>query len=195
MRCKGFTLVEILFVVLIAAGVIAFAVPAYKRMQERAAYNAALGTLLDIHNAVGSLKRDLQTSTGVSVTIPAENVSYVKYGDSNWSGTAPADTSDVAKGKIPWNEYVVNQSGANLTKAFMWALHNFDYLKPLEKTEGYEFYILKDSGSSTLSKCKLDGARGVACMYKTGTTKDCYQGAVVLADGTISRLKGTNCKN
>ena len=31
-RKHGFTLVEVLFVVLIAAGVLAFAMPAYKRM-------------------------------------------------------------------------------------------------------------------------------------------------------------------
>ncbi len=192
-RKQGFTLVEVLFVVLIAAGVMVFALPAYKRVQARANYNAALGTLLDINNAVNSLKQDLKISTNVSVDIPGDTTSYVKYGESAWNGTAPADTS------ISWNQYVVNQEGTNLTKAFMWALHEFKYLKPIQNTKGYDFYILKQSGSSSLSKCKVGEVKGTACMYKVGKSvvdeKDCYGGALVKADGSIVRIKGTKCTN
>ena len=170
-------------------------------MQERANYNAALGTLLDINNAVNSLKQDLKISTNVSVDIPGDTTSYVKYGS---AGTAPADTSDVAKGKISWNQYVVNQEGTNLTKAFMWALHEFKYLKPIQNTKGYDFYILKQSGSSSFIKCKVGEVKGTACMYRANVSvvpdadslkKDCYIGAVVLQDGSIKRLKGKDCKN
>ncbi len=195
----GFTLVEVLFVVMIAAGIMAFALPAYKRVQERAKYNAALGTLLDINNAVNSLKQDLKVSTNVSVDIPGSTASYIKNGTDDWNGTAPAPTSDVAKGEISWNQYVVSQTGDNLTKAFMWALHKFKYLKPIQNTD-YDFYILKEGGSSDLTKCHVGSIKGTACMYRADKedsieAKDCYGGALVKEDGSIVRIKGNKCTN
>jgi len=192
--CKkqGFTLVEMLFVVLIAAGVIAFAVPAYKKARERSDYNAALGTLLDMNNAVNSLKRDLEMSTGKSLSFPT-TVSYMKYGGSNWTSAKP-NPYDVAKS---WNENVASQTDANFEKAFLWALTEFKYLKNMQKTKGYDFYILNPQSNSTVSGCGglADGKKGTACMLKNNTTAGCYKGAVVLPDGSITRVKGDNCKN
>ena len=197
-RKHGFTLVEMLFIVLIAAGIIAFAVPAYKRVQERADYNAALGTLLDINNAVESLKRDLRMSTGKSVSIfPSNNTNYVDY-KNNW---APDADSDVKKGNISWNNYVASQAGTNnISKAFIWALNEFNYAKPVQNTvvAKYDFYILNPKASGSLSKCALTNEKGVACIYRKGRESaeqnDCYAGAVLKADGSVVRLKGAKCK-
>lgn len=210
-RKYGFTLVEVLFVVLIAGSIMAFAMPAYKRMQARSHYNAALGTLLDVSNAVNSLKQDLRISTGKSVTL---DTSSIKYGTANWpdGGGAPGfpGGNEQYNEEKSWNENVVAQTdNNNSTKAsaFMWALINFEYLKPLPNNQDYDFYILEPNSSSTLSKCKLDGqtTKGSACMYKVlkeysypnseDGKKDCYIGAVVYSDGKIVRIKGSACKN
>ncbi|MBR2082653.1 MAG: type II secretion system protein [Elusimicrobiaceae bacterium] len=187
MRSKhGFTLVEILFVVLIAAGVIAFSMPAYKRMQERSAYNAATGTLLDVGNAVGSLQRDLKVSTGQFIRIPANG----KAVQASSTGSQPSSWSESKS----WNQNVVAQSGDNLTNAFMWALYHFNYLKPIKDATGYQFYIVNNAGASAacngLCKASDSSKNGevIACMCKSGTKNGCYFGAVFLAGGKIERV-------
>ena len=59
-RTFGFTLTEMLFVVLIAAGILVFAVPSYKRAKERSAYEAATGLLVKLGSAVQTFEKDLQ---------------------------------------------------------------------------------------------------------------------------------------
>lgn len=58
MSCKGFTLIEVLIVVVIAVVVTMFSVPAYKKSQDRARYMSASGTLMDLANAVRMLRED-----------------------------------------------------------------------------------------------------------------------------------------
>ena len=178
-RKYGFTLVEVLFVVLIAAGVIAFAIPAYKRVQERSDYNAAMGTLLDIGNAVNSLKRDLKTSTNTNVTFPTGT--NTSFNITTATGSFPTSTTGA------WNQWLVS----NMTNdRFVGALFKFGYLKPIKTTKGYTFYVI--TGSPTVCSSKCQGA--VACMCKTGTKNGCYYGAKLLKGGKIERLKdGTNC--
>ena len=55
---NGFTLLEVLIVVVIAVSVAAFAVPAYKKTQEKNKYLAAQGVLLDLGTAVRALRAD-----------------------------------------------------------------------------------------------------------------------------------------
>ena len=195
-RKYGFTLVEVLFVVLIAGSVLAFAVPAYKRMQERGDYHAALGNLLALGNAANSLKRDLKLNTGVSITTVPTSGSYIQYGGTNWATKAPSTT---AEKKQSWNQYVVSQgTDANTRKAFIWALTEFEYLKPLTNTKGYSFYLLNGtSTNAAVKQCKSptnSAKKPIACMLKSGTKKDCYLGAVMLEEGSVERLKGTDCK-
>ena len=67
---KGFTLLEVLIVVVIAVSVAAFGVPAYKKSQERNRYLAAQGVLMDLGNAVRTFRQDLKIdciSNGVDV--------------------------------------------------------------------------------------------------------------------------------
>ena len=61
MQKRGFTLLEILIVVIILASVLAFAFPAYKRTQDRNLYTAATGVLIDLGNAVQNFQTDLAT--------------------------------------------------------------------------------------------------------------------------------------
>lgn len=178
---RGFTLVEILFVVLIAAGILAFAMPAYKRMQERGDYNAALGVLLDISNAVSALKQDLKVNTGNTIVFPASK-GAVNVPTEIFSGEAPSVTGS-------WNNWVASDP-RNEDNRFMWALKEFGYLKPLTNTRGYSFYILNGNPTS-VTGCQVTGQTPVACMYKTGT--GCYVGAVVLNDGKVKRIKGSDC--
>ena len=57
---KGFTLIEVMIVVVIAVSVAAFAVPAYKKSQEQNRFLAAEGKLLEIssglHNVIQMYK-------------------------------------------------------------------------------------------------------------------------------------------
>ncbi len=73
---KGFTLLEILIVVLISASVLAFALPAQRRAQDRNRYLAAQGVLLDIGSAVQAKRVDMKMdpNTSESATFPNPNV-------------------------------------------------------------------------------------------------------------------------
>ncbi len=55
---KGFTLLEVLVVVVIAVLVTMFAVPSYRKAQERNRYMAAVGVLIDMGNAVRMFQED-----------------------------------------------------------------------------------------------------------------------------------------
>ena len=56
MQKKGFTLMEMLIVIIIISVMVVFATPAYKRAQARAKYQASLGTLVQLGAAVQMLR-------------------------------------------------------------------------------------------------------------------------------------------
>jgi prepilin-type N-terminal cleavage/methylation domain-containing protein len=90
---KGFTLVEVIVVVIISLVVVSFSFPVYKKTQERNRYMAAQGVLVDLANGVRMLK--------------AENPTISFSG----SVTSNATTSDslTASNAIPWmmaNKYI-----------------------------------------------------------------------------------------
>ena len=70
-NAKGFTLLEIMIVVVIAVSVAAFAVPAYKKAQDRNRYLAAQGVLIDLGNGIKMLREAL--STGIMDRIMLDN--------------------------------------------------------------------------------------------------------------------------
>lgn len=75
---KGFTLIEVMIVVVIAVSVAAFAVPAYKKSQEQNRFLAAEGKLLEISSG---LQNVIQMYRGTSCSgTPAET-------DKNADGT------------------------------------------------------------------------------------------------------------
>ena len=59
----GFTLLEVLIVVVIAVLVTMFAVPSYRKAQERNRFMAATGVLMDIGNAARMLHEDYPNLT------------------------------------------------------------------------------------------------------------------------------------
>ena len=54
---KGFTLIEVMIVVVIAVTVAAFAVPAYKRSMERNKFMAAEGKLIELSSALRNVQQ------------------------------------------------------------------------------------------------------------------------------------------
>ena len=82
---RGFTLLEVLIVVVIAVLVTTFAVPAYRKAQMRTRFMAATGVLTDIDNAARMVHEDFPTvvfnstissnllATGSCVSDPREN--------------------------------------------------------------------------------------------------------------------------
>lgn len=168
---RGFTLVEILFVVIIAAGILAFAVPAYKRSQEYSEYQAATGFLMAIGNAV-------QTARLEAGTFPQGSEKEIV-------GNEQESDSEQLKSKT-LSQYLAGATGNARDTLFVKALFAYGYLTPFATATGYQFYAVKSNASSVCSSvCKVTGA--VACMCKDGTTDDCYYGAVYLSDGTIVR--------
>ena len=168
---QGFTLVEILFVVIIAAGILAFAVPAYKRSQVYSEYQAATGLLMSIGNAVQSASADagaFPQSTEKEIT-GSENVS------------APDSKSKTITG------YLGTTTGSARDTLFVQALFEYGYLHPFKTSSpGYKFYAVKDNASEVCSgACKVENS--VACMCYESITDVCYYGAVYLSDGTIVR--------
>lgn len=191
--CKkgGFTLVEMLFVVLIAAGILVFAVPAYKRVQEKADYNTALGILLEVSNAVKSLERDLNMLSAVNISFPKDASTSWNFSNNNSTSLGSFSTSS----NKPWNQWLVTQYSEDAFDGwdtyFLQALFTFGYAKPVQDTKGYSMYInpkAADCGGS------LPTGGAVSCMYKAEAS-DCYKGAFVLPDGTVQRIKGSRCND
>ena len=75
MSRKGFTLVEVLIVVVIAVVVTMFSVPAYKKAQDRSRYMSAAGTLMDVGNGVRMLMQEYPDLEIDTLTITANNTS------------------------------------------------------------------------------------------------------------------------
>ena len=186
----GFTLVEILFVVIIAAGVVAFSVPAYKRAVERSTYSKATGTLLDIGNAIQALKRDLVLQNSMSGSgFPLEG----QYQITNFAllpnpgaKTIPEQLADTG-------------SMADFDSKFAKALFQYLYLEPFSTAHGYTVYAINGNSSTVCSsRCRKPSTSSseiVACLCKEGTTNVCYFVAVFLEDGTVIRItkKNTDC--
>ncbi len=167
---RGFTLVEILFVVIIAAGILAFAVPAYKRSQEYSEYQAATGFLMAIGNAVQTAR--------------AEVGAFPKGTEKEITGSERESDSAKLRSKT-MSQYLGTATGATWDDLFVKALFEYGYLAPFTSNTGYQFFAIDGSSSVCSSVCHVTGA--VACMCKDGTTDDCYYGAVYLSDGTIVR--------
>lgn len=83
---KGFTLLEVLVVVLIAVLVTLFAVPAYKKSQDKNRYLAASGVLMDLANAV---RMTLEEYPNVSVV--SRNLTGIGTVDNEASAKSPTE--------------------------------------------------------------------------------------------------------
>ncbi len=216
---RGFTLVEILFVVIIAAGLLALAVPSYKKAQERSEYMRAVGYLTSIGSAIVTLQRDYtmlspdtyssSTATGstskgaVYWNFPANSNLYYEFVNSPSLNTLNKAPTDYLYG-------VRNSAAATKDTYSIDALYGGGYLKSFTNNTQYKLYGVRHyKNNSTTYKSSictslcLNGTGGsatdpnkvVACMCKsTYDVNDCYYGAKYLLDGTVVRLRGADCK-
>lgn len=69
---KGFTLIEVMIVVVIAVTVAAFAVPAYKRSMERNKFMAAEGKLIELSSALRNVQQMFGGYRCPKVTTPED---------------------------------------------------------------------------------------------------------------------------
>lgn len=181
---RGFTLVEMLFVVIIAATALALALPSYKSMRERGKFQAASGMLIDLGSAVESITRDLAMQ-GVSVTVgtsapllyqgEVQNPSE-KYSLKDWVNAA--------------------SSGQPREERVLKSLLPFGYIKKFQGQGNFNYYVLTNTASTSgvLSNCKAVGV--VACMIKPDPdSKDCFAGARYYKGGRFETIRMTDCKN
>ena len=194
LRRKGFTLVEILFVLVIVAGIVAYAIPAYKRSQERSRYEAAVGTLVSVGNAIESLRKDLSLKENYTFTFPTGAGSF----------QMPVNGT-VQLGCIDTPSYFISHGGSNTNKRFAATLFALNYLEPLASDDGYNFYgINEDAGKPTACGGNCPKPAGstviapvIACMCQSSTTgkSGCFYGARMYATGLIERFKTNSCTN
>ena len=194
LRRKGFTLVEILFVLVIVAGIVAYAIPAYKRSQERSRYEAAVGTLVSVGNAIESLRKDLSWKENYTFTFPTGAGSF----------QMPVNGT-VQLGCIDTPSYFISHGGSNTNKRFAATLFALNYLEPLAADDGYNFYgINEDAGEPTACGGNCSKPAGstviapvIACMCQSITTgkSGCFYGARMYATGLIERFKTNSCTN
>lgn len=183
----GFTLVEILFVVVIAAGILVFVVPSLSRAKERSNYQAATGMLLDLGSAIEALQRDLKLQ-GANVSFPSASVS-MKMGNI----TAPSGWNDNNKKTL--RELTSIYIGNDGQKMLAYLLLGRNYLESFKTLGDYEFYVGTGGGTNTCNGRCASGA--LACMCKSGTTNGCYYGAYYTQGGKITRITAdnTSCTN
>ena len=195
MQKRGFTLLEILIVVIILASVLAFALPAYKRTQDRNLYTAATGVLIDLGNAVQNFQTDLATFAN-----PATFPTTCEKTQNEWQHPATvsgtfyyeqaqfADLHDMQDHLFPYSLFVRN---------YIQPIP-YDYCTLAYSTcgssdacvyKGYIFYLCPVDGSSSDACCDGDT---VACMQLspdvTRATGGLYKGARYLRDGTLEQI-------
>ncbi len=167
---KGFTLLEVLIVVVIAVSVAAFSVPAYKKMQDRNRYMAAQGVLIDVGSGIRALELD-------------ENCSFLE------DRRPYLLFIGMQEGTLEEDE-----DGPCLP------IHLFDkgYVSPIPFDEGghsykgYKIYTCGETWQHNSMCLAEDGLRVIAYIqdddYASRATKGQYYGAVYLEDGTIKRI-------
>lgn len=184
LRKRGFTLVEILFVVIIAAGILAYAVPSYKRTKERARYEAATGVLMDLGSTALALKQKELGSVQAEVYIPSAQ---------------QCSTFEQSVGSDTLQEWSLKSRGHGQTSWFFEIMFCAGFMQPYPQT-GYNFYLVNNNGNSfCANKCKSNSGQMVACMCQSSSSASdngCFYGAIFYRDGRIERLKADGkCSN
>ena len=186
-RERGFTLLEVLVIVVIALSVTVFAVPAYKKTQDLNNYSAAQGVLLDLGSAVRNLQMDVHSAgkadwpldTSIQVTSSWQDTTNTVYQDIAATHKTVAEIND------PTN--------------YRYALFA-TYMAPIPFTsnmyKGFKFYICpaNKASTSTTDCCNKD-EEVVACMLYAGSaraTGNQYYGAMFKRDASLYRLEKNN---
>ena len=145
-RKGGFTLLEVLTVVIIAILVTLFAIPVYKKSQTKNNYLAASGVLVDLANAARMLQEEYPT-------LSLESVGF----------TANASVTASAAAAVPTQSNVIG-----------WLQKN-RYLSEVPFSSGsYKGYSYKFSTASGLTCAKDCGGKlWLACMSSTVNPISC----------------------
>ena len=183
-RLRGFTLVEVLIVMVIVASVMAFGLPAYKRAQDKNSYQAALGVLQDIVTSVKQFQQELRV---VGKTFPQANSLF------------NVESSPVKISKETCSTQYTLQTAAD-DDEMICTLFQKGYIQPIawdggnstgDSFKGYEFYVCSKGTQCAFGQdknpcCKEDTFAYMAT--KQGVTRasgDMYYGAVVRLNGEI----------
>ena len=175
----GFTLVEVLVVVVIAVSVTAFAVPLYKQTQERNKFLAAQGVLMDIGTALQALRTDFVTANVDVNKVPEAKTRMLA------SHQTPCESCSYSTAR---NASELGDVSTTLTAYTLFAR---DYMQPIpydgdNRYKGYQYYICPhEKYPETNHCCHLTS---VACMHLgascTSTTKQ-FKGAYVDEGGLV----------
>ena len=186
LRKKGFTLVEILFVLIIAAVIVYFAVPAYKRTKEHASYEAAVGMLLNVGNAIQNVKHDFAMK-GINLQLPRTNDSFVLVTD-------PGARYRMGATQTP-AQYFGDCSSDKINSCVLGIMFQRGYLKEVPApSTGYNFYAIRGTPIATIpGNCNCSNSVACMCWKPTTSAPSCYQGAKMYADGTVERIKTSSC--
>ena len=187
-RKYGFTLVEMLFVVIIAGAVVAMSIPAYKRAQERARYNAALGQLGSIGGAVQGLNRDLVmdgmgSMDGTGIFPFTESFQITKI------VSAGVESGETLR------ETLADKDNAGRNQVFLGALFqdNRYLLSSITLDSEYQYWAVQNTNSACSGTCNNNGT--LICMCKaTSNENDCFYGARYLRDGMVQRIRLSGCR-
>lgn len=188
---KGFTLTEMLFVVVIAAGILALALPSYKKAKERSQYQAATGMLMDLGSAVEAITNDLAMQS-LYMTVGAND--QIRY--ANIEDVVPDPEHN--KGTILEIYKAAGSTNAAKSAAVLGMLRPFKYLDSFAEVGGYEYYVGTGKSDGCAENTQVNPRTGtvVACMLKSSAdSTGCFKGARYYRGGRIQTIRGSNCKN
>ena len=210
---KGFTLVEILIVVVILASVVAFGVPSYRKAQIRSRFNAALGTLTQLGGGINNLYSDILTYSGNTWTYAPEEEEEALRPSTLTDSALNSVVRDLSLTR--WGQDGILPDTLDWNRAFVLALVVREYMPPLKLGTGtsaevvpYNHYICNPNlaGEAKLN-CGTSGDNRTCCAHNTshGGTVACmilkssysseeersYAGARFYRDGTYNVL---SCK-
>ncbi len=154
---RGFTLIEVMVVVLIAVMITMASVPLYTKNQDRNRYLAASGVLIELGTAMKLVAEDFPNFSGDTIAI----VSNASDSDISSQGSVSAPTKDTLVAWLQANQY----------------LNRIPFV-----TGKYKDYTFKVSKSGS-ADCSVTGitckGTGLACMSGTNSSFPEYQCAWV----------------
>lgn len=164
--CGGFTLLEVMLVVVISVTAMMFAVPAFKKAQARAQYMDASGVLLELANATNMLAEEY----------PSLNISGNFSANSTYTGTSEPVINSVARA-IDWMQF-----------------RDRKYLSKVKfvsgKYKGYTYAFSTQGNANCGSGCTEPNA--VACMANAYHALDAYKCVWVSKTDSALHNKETN---
>ena len=209
---KAFTLVEMLFVVIIAAGVMMFAMPAYRKVQERSRYSVALGLLQDYGTALLSMRQEgLKCPFGGKVVQIKWNTSVCMIPGA--AHQTLQEAMEQKEGVAAKNQYCLqllaalyemcNKIGPEDTDYNFFLVHQATDVGDFVKTD--DPCRLQCVYKHPISSRQLNTSKVLACMCKPLPVDNrplgkeakepgaCFLGAKIMLDGTVERIVDTGC--